>query len=302
MERETVLAVRGFMKNKIKPRFGRYISVQGRRAHLLDVGPQRQQAILLLHGCGSLAQEVIAPFEGRGLHIIALDRPGYGFSEPLPVGERGPVQQSKWLEKVFERLQLRRATLAAHSIACAPALLLAQRRPDLVRSLVLIAPFCRPTREKAMILLRMAVAPYIGPIFSRQVIGRFATFFGEMAMSAAHRPNGVPEYFSRFPYHHVATSQTFTTMADELLAFNIDMSATSFSACPCPTYVVSGDADSVAEPGWHLEWLLERIPHAEVRKLKGIGHTPHHAAPWLVSAVLRVAYRSGLSGTLRANV
>lgn len=122
--------------------------VNGRNVHLLNVGDDAYPPVVLLHGCGSLAQEVLAPFRKTGLHIVAPDRPGYGLSDPLPQRLRGPLAQSLWLEDFVDALGFSSLTIAGHSIGCAPAILLARRRPDLVKSLVLIAPFCRRHRSR----------------------------------------------------------------------------------------------------------------------------------------------------------
>ncbi|WP_234908205.1 alpha/beta fold hydrolase [Rhizobium rhizogenes] len=209
--------------------------VNGRKVHVMKVGDDAGPPIVLLHGCGSLAQEVLTPFRNAGLDIVAPDRPSYGFSDPLPQGQRGPLGQSRWLEEFVDALGFGSLTIAGHSIGCAPAILLAQRCPDLVKSLVLIAPFCRPTPEQTMVLLRLAVAPGIGGLFSQQVLYRFADYFGGRVMRKAHHPNPVPDTLTDFPYRHAASPQSLRMMADELLQFNVDMAAVGDEPITCMT-------------------------------------------------------------------
>ena len=94
--------------------------VNGRRVHLLKVGDDADPPIVLLYGCGSLAQEALAPFRNAGLHIVAPDRSGYGFNDPLPQGQGGPLAQSLWPEELPASLGL-----AARR---SPAILSAARR------------------------------------------------------------------------------------------------------------------------------------------------------------------------------
>lgn len=276
----------------VEPEQGRTVDISGQRTHLLEDGPPSTSSVLLLHGCGSLAQEVIAPFRNVGLRIIAPDRPGYGFSSPLQDDERGPLGQSRWLEQLIAGLELQPVVIAAHSIASASALLLRQRRPDLVKSLFLISPFCRPTPEKAMPLLRLSVMPYIGPLVHRHVVWRFAKFLGARAMKSAHRPNPVPVDLVSFPYHHAASEQALRTIADELLSFNADMS-TAETCYDGTTYILHGAADSVAEPCWHLPWLRQRVPNSKLTLLQRVGHTPHHAASQIARSLLLQASDRG---------
>jgi pimeloyl-ACP methyl ester carboxylesterase len=265
--------------------------VNGRKVHVMKVGDDAGPPIVLLHGCGSLAQEVLAPFRNAGLDIVAPDRPGYGFSDPLPQGQRGPLGQSRWLEEFVDALGFGSLTIAGHSIGCAPAILLAQRCPDLVKSLVLIAPFCRPTPEQTMVLLRLAVAPGIGGLFSQQVLYRFADYFGGRVMRKAHHPNPVPDTLTDFPYRHAASPQSLRMMADELLQFNVDMSAVGDEPITCMTDIIYGMEDAVLDPHWHLSWLIKRVTQARVRVLQGVGHNPHHAASAVVRSVLQDAAR-----------
>ena len=263
--------------------------VNGRKVHLLKIDNDADPPIVLLHGCGSLAQEVLAPFRKTGLHIVTPDRPGYGFSDPLPQGQRGPLGQSRWLEEFVDALGFGSLTIVGHSIGCAPAILLAQRRPDLVKSLVLIAPFCRPTPEQAMVLLRLAVTPGIGGVFSQQVLYRFADYFGGRVMRKAHYPNPVPDTLLDFPYRHAASPQSLRMMADELLGFNADMAAIGTEPITCVTDIIYGMDDAVLDPHWHLDWLTRRIPQARIQLLQGVGHNPHHAASTVTRSVLQDA-------------
>ncbi|MBY2989070.1 alpha/beta fold hydrolase [Rhizobium leguminosarum] len=267
--------------------------VNGRNVHLLNVGDDAYPPVVLLHGCGSLAQEVLAPFRKTGLHIVAPDRPGYGLSDPLPQRLRGPLAQSLWLEDFVDALGFSSLTIAGHSIGCAPAILLARRRPDLVKSLVLIAPFCRPTPEQAMLLLRLAIAPWIGGMFSQHLLYRFADYFGERVMRKAHHPNPVPDTLADFPYRHAASPQSLRMMADELLQFNADMAAVGDEPIPCVTHIIYGMEDAVLDPHWHLDWLVHRVPQARIRLLQGVGHNPHHAASAVVRSALQDAVWAG---------
>jgi pimeloyl-ACP methyl ester carboxylesterase len=260
--------------------------VDGRKVHFLEDGGSADPPVVLLHGCGSLAQEVMAPFRKMGLHIVAPDRPGYGFSDPLPQRLRGPLAQSIWLERLVEALEVDGLTIAGHSIGCAPAILLARRRPDLVRSLLLIAPFCRPTPEQAILLLRLAVAPGIGGLFSQHLLYRFSDYFGGRVMRKAHHPNPVPDTLADFPYRHAASPQSLRMMADELLQFNADMAAVDTEPVTCVTDIIYGMEDAVLHPHWHLDWLTKRVPQARIRLLQRVGHNPHHAASAVVRSVL----------------
>ncbi|WSH66227.1 alpha/beta hydrolase [Rhizobium ruizarguesonis] len=253
---------------------------------MLESGRAGENPVVLLHGCGSIAEEVLMPFSGSGLHIIALDRPGYGFSSALPSGERGPVGQSFWLERFFDALDLADVVLAGHSIGCAAALHLAARRPDLLKGLFLISPCCRPVAFKPFIVLRSAVAPFVGPVIRQHVIARWSAYFLKRGLRASSFPNPVSSELLTLPAMHMVTAASIATMAEELWAFNGDMQPLASLPAGLRVSVLSGRDDRIIEPGWHLDWLYDRHPAPTVELLDGVGHMPHHAAPDLARKML----------------
>ncbi|WP_245503996.1 alpha/beta fold hydrolase [Rhizobium leguminosarum] len=124
----------------VQPTFGITIHVADQDVHILGGGNSHGIPVVLLHGCGSLAQEILLPFDNSDIRIIAPDRPGYGLSTPAAPAERGPEGQSFWLERLLTSLDLSEVRIVAHSIGSVAALHLAARRPDLVRGLFLISP------------------------------------------------------------------------------------------------------------------------------------------------------------------
>jgi ferritin-like metal-binding protein YciE/pimeloyl-ACP methyl ester carboxylesterase len=106
------------------------VQVLGRPVHLLEQGAGRP--LLLLHGCGSLAQEILSAMPAApGLRWIAPDRPGYGFSAPRR-GRDAPVDQARWTAALLDALGLGRVHLVAHSLAAGAALEFAARAPGRV--------------------------------------------------------------------------------------------------------------------------------------------------------------------------
>lgn len=260
-------------------RIGKILQLNSDQIHLLESGDAMGRTVVILHGCGSLAQEVLLPFENSAHRLIAVDRPGYGYSTPLPAGQRGSVGQSIWLERLFGFLDLRNVIVVAHSIGCAPALHLAARRPDLLSGLLLISPCCRPVPFKPLLMLRAAAAPMIGTLVYRQMISRWPDYFVKRGLQASSYPNAVPVTLANLPAHHLLNPIAIQAMADELRAFNTDMKRLTTLPAGLPISVLFGLADKIIEPSWHLEWIRKKHPASTVKLLKDIGHMPHHIAP-----------------------
>lgn len=271
------------------PRLGTIVDVNGRAVHFHDAGSGRP--VVLLHGWSSLGEEMFPAFpaEAFGTRVIALDRPGYGFSAPLDPARAGPDGQADWIAAVLEALDLTDVVLVGHSYGSSPVLCAAADHPERIGAVVLVAPFCRPTPEAAMPLLHAAVAPYIGPLIRSSVVPLIAPYVGPSILASALRPNAVPSYLAGFPFQHAGRPGAVLTMAAELLAFNAAMTAMEerLSAVRVPVGIVYGEADEIAPPGWHVGWLHGRCPDTRIVGLPGIGHAPHHADARSVADLVR---------------
>lgn len=280
-----------------EPMRGRLVRVKGGFAHCLQSGIG--EPILLLHGLGSLGEEILSVFAGAPSlgRCIAVDRPGYGWSTPLPPKSAGPDGQALWLAAVMDALALDRAFVVAHSIGASAALALAARHPERVRGLLLIAPYCRPSRPGFVPLIRAAAAPVIGPL-SRRLIRAAAGRFGEGRLAAAFSPNQMPARLKRFPFRHATRPAALLAMANELRAFNRAMIPLCFRVrrIAAPSIIVAGDRDPVADSERHAAWLVSRIRDADLIRLPGVGHMAHQVAGLTMRlALARLMARAGVN-------
>jgi len=131
------------------------------------------------------AQEITAPLQPTDdVKFLAFDRPGYGPTDPLDQGN-GPASQARWLAEVLDALGEKNCIVVAHSLRTSMVLWLAVRRSDLVSRLLLLAPFCRPTRKSGAALLHAAVQPGIGPIINECLFLIDALLTGRSFLSSA---------------------------------------------------------------------------------------------------------------------
>jgi pimeloyl-ACP methyl ester carboxylesterase len=273
------------------PKIGTKIDVNGQVVHFHLAGDGAGPVLVLLHGFGSLGEEILPAFATRvaGYQVLSLDRPGYGFSDPLPAGSEGADRQADWLAAVLSALGLGPVILIAHSLAAGPALWFASRYPERLTGVLLLSPFCRPTPHAALPLLRAAITPVIGGFLRELVAPLAAHLVGPGMLERAIRPNKVPEYLSEFPFAHAAQPNAIRSMAAELLAFNEAMGQAEglLRESRAPVAVVHGALDTIAEPAWHLPWLAGLMPDARVDVIDSVGHAPHHACPDVVGAAVR---------------
>jgi pimeloyl-ACP methyl ester carboxylesterase len=123
------------------PAKGRFVDVPGARLHVHDAG--QGPAILLIHGLGGQLAHYTYGVAGRladRYRVVAVDRPGCGWSTADAGFDGSPQAQAAILAALIERLGLGRPLVVGHSLGGAVALALALEHPDKVSGLALLAP------------------------------------------------------------------------------------------------------------------------------------------------------------------
>jgi pimeloyl-ACP methyl ester carboxylesterase len=139
----------------------------GRRVHVIEAG--KGPPVVLLHGT-STSSLLLLPLLERleGVRAIAVDRPGFGLSDPAGVPrERFRTGAVEFLDQVLDELQLDTAALAGNSMGGTWALWYALARPDRLHRLVLLgaAPLLPGTRVPPP--LRLLATPVVGELLQR---------------------------------------------------------------------------------------------------------------------------------------
>lgn len=261
--------------------------------HVIDIGAGAP--VVLLHGLGSLAAEMVAPLGALAgaFHVIAPDRPGYGAST-YRLGN-----DSRWFAGMLRARGIRRPIIVAHSIGAITALRFALDHPSDVSGLVLVAPFCKPTKPAGMPLLRLAVAPLIGGFVRRHVLPRMLRRLARDKMSAVFAPEAVTPSMRRVPIEQAVRPDAPLAMARDLRHFNAHIAAIGQRAgrLTAPVIILAGTDDAIIDSPTHAAWLASRVPEAAVVKITGAGHMVHHThANIVMNAVRMLGRRSAWIG------
>ena len=181
---------------RLAPPLGQLRDVPGGRLHYTDQGSG--PAIVLIHGLGgnlrNFAPEMVDHL-ARGHRVIALDRPGSGYSTAT-----GPVPdlhgQAAMVAALIEALALGPVVLVGHSLGGALSLALVQARPDLVARLALISPLTQAiTDVPPQFAALMIGSPLLRQIMAWLVIGPAGLLAGRASKLPAFDPDPVPSSF-----------------------------------------------------------------------------------------------------------
>jgi pimeloyl-ACP methyl ester carboxylesterase len=129
------------------PADGKYISLRGKEIHYVEQ-PGQGVPVVMIHGLPGTYKDfdpVIPDLKGK--HVIAVDRPGFGWSKGgwLPYQDQIDV-----VHELLAQLKLAPAVLVGHSFGGTLALGVARRYPEDIAKLVLLAPGAGGIRSATM--------------------------------------------------------------------------------------------------------------------------------------------------------
>ncbi|WP_219415565.1 alpha/beta fold hydrolase [Pseudonocardia nigra] len=229
--------------------------------------------ILLLHGLMGRATTwwpLAQWLTGYG-RVVGLDARGHGRS-----GARGPWTTERMAKDAADALEAlvaadisRGAVVVGHSMGALHGIVLAARRPDLVRALVvedMAVDFRGRNAEDARAWFSALPKPFPSLAAVRQVFGTPRPEFGEyMAECVEERADG---------YHLLTRVEDAVEIAAEWAR------ADHWAALPavrCPVLLLEAE-DGVA-PGGQMAEMTRRLVDARHVRLPGTGHLVHAADP-----------------------
>ncbi|AKP47060.1 alpha/beta hydrolase [Bacillus smithii] len=120
---------------------GKYVDVQGIQTHYHEEG--KGEPLLLIHGSGPGVSawanwRLVFPILSRHYHLYAPDVVGFGYTERP---ENIQYSVDLWVEHMIafiETMNLRNVSIIGNSMGGALALHVANRRPDLVKKIILM--------------------------------------------------------------------------------------------------------------------------------------------------------------------
>jgi pimeloyl-ACP methyl ester carboxylesterase len=124
------------------PPCGQFIEIDGQRLHYVDTGGTGP-AMVMIHGLGgtlwNYTYALVDKLSGD-FRVIAVDRPGSGYSTRPDDAPAKLSAQANTLAKFMRALGLKQPLLVGHSLGGALSLAIALDHPDCAGALALIAP------------------------------------------------------------------------------------------------------------------------------------------------------------------
>jgi pimeloyl-ACP methyl ester carboxylesterase len=245
-----------------------------RVAHYLEQGAG--EPLVLIHGVGMQAHAWYPQIDALSpeFHVIAVDMPGHGRSDPLEVGA-GLQQFVAWAIEFIEALALGPVNLAGHSMGSLIAAGVAATRPDLVRRVAVLNGVYRRTEAAREAVLQRAAELRSGMIDVETPLRRW--FNSEEAQQVA--AGKVASWLKSVSLPGYATAYTAFARGDEVYADR-------WPAIACPALVLTG-SDDPNSTATMAEQMAQAAQNGRAVVIENERHMVNLTAPDLVNRALR---------------
>ncbi len=262
----------------------RFVTVQGARWHVQDMGAG--PVVVLVHGVGAATHSWrdLAPLLAERFRVIAMDLPGHGFSDPVPVFRMTLPAMAEGIEGLLQALGAEPEVAVGHSAGAA-----------------ILARMCLDGRiqPKLLVSLNGAFVPYGGPLgpiasplakllFLNPLAPRL--FAWQTDFRAAERliggtgstlpREGIELYarLARRPGH-------FGAALGMMASWNLHGLEDELPLLEAKLALVVGAADSAVDPK-EAERIHRAVPGSRLERLEGLGHLAHEEDPARVAAMV----------------
>ena len=258
----------------------------GRRIAVQVTGPDDGAVVLFAHvapGSRHFDPDPAATAAG-GVRLVTLDRPGYGDSEPLPLGVLPTIPLfADDCAAVLEQLGGPAAAVAGWSAGGRVALALAARRPDLVRSVALIGTPAPDEEvgwigpEEKQMIAALPEDPASARATLEQMLAQMASdpaagiglLGAEPADEAALATGDLRAALETMLT--AAFAQGPTGLAADLISYTVSDWGFDPRAVGAPVRCWYGDADVVVSPE-HGRWWTDQVADGTLTVVPGAGH------------------------------
>ena len=257
------------------PPAGRFVAVGGARVHYVEAGQSAggAPAVVLIHGNpGSTRDfELVVPALAATHRVIAVDRPGHGYSARPDLRAATPTAQARLLHGALAQLDIRRPILVGHSWGGSVALAYALEFPDDVAGLALLATRAYPVEGQPDALYTLLRRPLIGPLLRHTLVPLFARGMMEGRFIAAYRPDTIhPNHLSAARALWMRPSELGAMVWDtRLLQEESATMARRYSSIGIPVMILVGDGDDLLPES---QQLATQLPNAWIEVLSRTGH------------------------------
>jgi pimeloyl-ACP methyl ester carboxylesterase len=274
----------------IPPR-GHFTEVPGGRIHWVEKG--EGPPLVLIHGLagnlhnfGYVMDRLAADYR-----VIAVDRPGCGWSERDGDNEARIPEQARMIAAMLEKEEIEPAVLVGHSLGGAVSLTMALNHPGRVRALALISALVRAPSRPAEAFAGIDIAnPSVRRFVANTLAVPMSIRNGEKTLAFVFGPDAPPADFrTRGGGLLGLRPDAFYAAATDLQAVAQDMDAITarIGEISVPVGLFYGMDDRILPAADQIAVLRQALPRADIETMEDRGHMPLVIEPDRIDAFVR---------------
>ena len=283
------------------PPCGQFVAIDGQPLHYLDTGGTGP-AIVLIHGLGgtlwNYKYALVDKLSGE-FRVVAVDRPGSGYSERADDAPARLGAQAETLAKFIRALGLKQPLLVGHSLGGALSLAIALDHPDCAGALALIAPLTQAQDD--------VPEPFRPLVISSPVVRKIVAWTLAIPLSIRNGPKqlkfvfGPDEVPADFPTRGGGLlglrPNSFYNTSSDLVAAGDDLPGMMkrYGGLTIPLAMLYAKGDQILDYRRQGEAMKQQCPALDLVLLDGHGHMlPLTAPDATANLIRRVAARQSM--------
>jgi pimeloyl-ACP methyl ester carboxylesterase len=273
------------------PPVGEFVQVGQTRVHFHRQG--NGPAVVLIHGAGGNLRDFTLDLAGkmaaRGCTVIAVDRPGHGYTDTLHGYGESPAEHAAMLAEAMRRIGVERAVICGYSLGGAVALAWALDHPEMVEGLLLISAVSHPWPGGVGLLFSAAAHPLTAPLLVPALAAFAPDRLVRKTLASVFHPKRPPRgYLDHIGAGLSLRAHSIRANARQVarLKRHVVQMAPRYPSIEAPVEILHGLEDRSVYASLHAEAMAREIPNARYTPLPRLGHSPHHHAHDEVLAAL----------------
>jgi len=261
---------------RLVPPAGKFVDIDGNRVHFVDRGEGRP--IVFVHGLGGQLHHFLHPTFPLlpGFRLIALDRPGSGYSVRGVNATARLPDQARVVADLIRELGLQRPLLVGHSLGGTVALTVAMNHPDAICGVVALAPLTHMEPEIRVEFKGLYIKSWLKRwLISRTTAVPTSLKYAPQTLDFVFGPQKYPEDYivagggmlGLRPSHFFATASDIVAIEQDLAEIE-----KRYGEIVMPAAMMFGSADRVLDHVRHGLPMRDKVTGLDFELIEGQGH------------------------------
>ena len=274
------------------PQPGEIITVRGGSIHFVEKGDPSKQSVVMIHGLAGQLQHYTYALMDKltdDFHVIALDRPGCGYSTHDTADLSRLPEQARMIMEFLDKKGISDPVLVGHSMGGAVSLAMALDYPDKVAGLALLAPLTHELPGVPPVFKPLEIrAEWLRRLIGNTIAVPVAAKTAPKTIDAVFAPEPAPtDFLDRAGGALGLRPSAFITASQDVIGVNGGIGAQSqrYGELKLPGGVLFGAGDVILSPAAHGAPMTQFGFNND--QLEGMGHMILITAPDACATFIR---------------